>query len=132
MMSCLCLNQWTKYVVLQIGMFILIGIIQFIQAEYTLDLLNPKDRYTADVIRSKLTRDIAGTFQEVRDELVVAMDDMIPAREHGTQQIPTQKGYTIPHKSQHSEWVKIPLKETVQRVICRITNRIIVGAPLCS
>ena len=62
----------------------LIHIIQFIQAEYTFDLLNPKDRYTPEVIRSKLSRDIAGTFQEVRDELVVAMDDLIPAREHGT------------------------------------------------
>ncbi|KAN0118582.1 Cytochrome P450, partial [Russula decolorans] len=81
---------------------------EFIQAEYTLDLLNPKDRYTPEVIRSKLTRDIAGTFQEVRDELVVAMDDLVPA-----------------------QWVNIPLKETVQRVICRTTNRIFVGVPLC-
>jgi hypothetical protein len=30
------------------------------------------------------------------------------------------------------EWVKVPILETIQRVICRATNRIFVGAPLCS
>jgi hypothetical protein len=38
----------------------------------------------------------------------------------------------ILYLTQHSEWVKVPLKETVQRVICRTTNRIFVGVPLCS
>jgi hypothetical protein len=32
----------------------------------------------------------------------------------------------------NAEWVKVPILETIQRVICRATNRIFVGAPLCS
>jgi hypothetical protein len=33
---------------------------------------------------------------------------------------------------QHAEWVKVPFLQTIQHVICRSTNRIFVGAPLCS
>jgi hypothetical protein len=34
--------------------------------------------FHADVVRSKLTRNTAATFKEVRKELLVAMDDLIP------------------------------------------------------
>ncbi|KAF8467591.1 cytochrome P450 [Russula ochroleuca] len=84
---------------------------EFIQPEYTLDFLNPEDTYSTDVIRSKLTRDVAVNFKEVHQELVMAMDDLIPTRE--------------------DEWVKVPIMETLERVICRTTSRIFVGAPLC-
>ena len=53
-------------------------IIQFLQPEYTLDVLNPEDRYTTDVIRSKLTHNMAVIFKDVHEELVMAMDDFIP------------------------------------------------------
>ncbi|KAH9992078.1 cytochrome P450 [Russula vinacea] len=52
-----------------------------ISAEYTLNILDPSDRYSVDVIRSKLMRDVAATFNETREELVMAMDDFIPTRE---------------------------------------------------
>jgi hypothetical protein len=83
-----------------------------IQSEYTLNILNPSDKYSADIIRSKLMRDVAATFKETREELVMAMDDLIPTRE--------------------DKWVKVPIIQTLQRVICRATNRIFVGVPLCS
>jgi cytochrome P450 len=85
--------------------------IEFIQPEYTLDLLNINDQFHTDIIRSKLTRNIAVTFKEVREELIMAMDDFMPMS--------------------GNEWVKVPILETLQRVICRATNRIFVGAPLC-
>ena len=86
------------------------------------------DEYTTPLIRSKLTRDIAVTFKDVRKEIVMAMDDLVPIHEHSTWQIFKQRGY-----SSHSpaEWIKVPIRETMQRVICRTTNRIFVGAPLC-
>ncbi|KAI0277137.1 cytochrome P450 [Russula aff. rugulosa BPL654] len=89
-------------------------ITEFLQPEYTLNLLNIKDDYHTDIIRSKLTRNIAATFNEVREELIMAMDDLIPTHDDG-----------------NVEWVKVPILETIQRVICRATNRIFVGAPLC-
>jgi hypothetical protein len=39
------------------------------------------DEYHKDVIRSKLTRNIAVTFKEVREELVSALDDFLPTSE---------------------------------------------------
>jgi hypothetical protein len=42
------------------------------------------DSFHTDVIRSKLTRNIAVTFKEVREELIMAIDDFIPMRGDGT------------------------------------------------
>ena len=33
---------------------------------------------------------------------------------------------------EQAEWLKVPVLQTLQRVICRTTNRIFVGVPLCS
>jgi len=86
-------------------------VFEFIQPEYTLNVLNMDDDYQTEVIRSKLTRNIAVTFKEVREELINTMDDLIPAGK--------------------DKWVKVPIVETLQRVICGATNRVFVGAPLC-
>jgi hypothetical protein len=42
------------------------------------------DTFHIDIIRSKLTRNIAVIFKEVREELVMAMDDFIPMSGDGT------------------------------------------------
>ncbi|KAI9441477.1 cytochrome P450 [Lactarius indigo] len=85
--------------------------IEFLQGEYTLDLLDMNTDYHTDVIRAKLTRNIATTFKDVRDELIRSLDASIPV--HG------------------DDWVKVPVLETMQRVVCATTNRVFVGAPLC-
>jgi hypothetical protein len=56
---------------------------QTLQLEYTLKLLNMDDQYQTDVIRSKLTRNIAGILEEIREELVKALDDVIQTRDDG-------------------------------------------------
>jgi hypothetical protein len=61
------------------------------QPEYMLDLLNANNDYHVDVIRSKLTRNIDSTFKEVREELIMAMGDLIPMHEHSTWQSPRQR-----------------------------------------
>jgi cytochrome P450 len=83
----------------------------FFQMKYTMALLDWENVYHIDIIRTKLTRNIADTFKEVRDELVRSLDASIPT--HG------------------DDWVKVPVVETVTRVICAATNRAFVGAPLC-
>jgi hypothetical protein len=55
-------------------------------------MLDPNDDYSTEIIRSKFTRDLASTFEEVRGELFMAIDDLIPTNEHGTQYDPT-RGY---------------------------------------
>ena len=50
--------------------------------DYTLDMLNTDDLYHVDIIRTRLTRNIAVTFKEVREEVIHALKDLIPADEH--------------------------------------------------
>ena len=64
---------------------------QFLQSEYTLDLLDRDNDYHASIIRSKLTRNIAVTFKEVRDELVRSLDASISVHGDGAWQIRSQK-----------------------------------------
>jgi hypothetical protein len=49
------------------------------------------DDYHTDIIRSKLTRNIATTFNEVREELIMAVDDFIPTHEDSMWQSPNLK-----------------------------------------
>ncbi|KAH9036363.1 cytochrome P450 [Lactarius pseudohatsudake] len=81
------------------------------ELEYTLGLLETDSGYHKDVIRSKLTRNIEVTFKDVRDELIRTLDASIPV--HG------------------DDWVKVPVLETVQRVVSAASNRVFVGSPLC-
>ena len=46
--------------------------------DYTLPMLNSDDTYETGVIRSKLTRNFAATFDQVQDELVQALAEFIP------------------------------------------------------
>ncbi|KAI9434726.1 cytochrome P450 [Lactarius indigo] len=85
--------------------------VESIQFEYTLDLLEIDNDYHTDVIRSKLTRNIAATFDEVHDELIRSFDSSIPV--HG------------------DDWVKVPMVETMQHVVCATSNRVFVGPSLC-
>jgi hypothetical protein len=42
--------------------------------------LNIDDLFHTDIIRSKLTQNIAVAFKEGREELIMAMDDYVPMR----------------------------------------------------
>ncbi|KAN0130729.1 Cytochrome P450 [Lactarius tabidus] len=84
---------------------------EFLQVKYTMDPLELDNVYHVDIIRTKLTRNIADTFKEVRDELVRSLDASIPM--HG------------------NDWVKVPIVDTIQRTVCATSNRVFVGAPLC-
>ncbi|KAH9976988.1 cytochrome P450 [Russula compacta] len=84
---------------------------EFLQTDYTLNFLNCEDTYHRDVIRSRLTRNVATTFDQVYDELDGALREYIPAT--------------------CEEWAKLSILPTVRRIICRASNRIFVGTPLC-
>lgn len=46
-------------------------------------MLNRDDTYHNDVIRSKLTRNFAATFDQVQDEIVQALMELIPVGSGG-------------------------------------------------
>jgi cytochrome P450 len=83
---------------------------ELLQSEFTIGK-ELQNEYHIDIIRSKLTRNLAVTFKEVRGELITTLDASVPVR--------------------GDEWVKVPIVETIQRVICATSNRVFVGSPLC-
>ncbi|KAL0574344.1 hypothetical protein V5O48_007606 [Marasmius crinis-equi] len=66
--------------------------------------------YHVEVIGGALTRHLASMFGEVYDELARAFDDEIPA---------------------DSDWVKIATLEKALNIVCRTSNRLFIGSPLC-
>ncbi|KAH8976597.1 cytochrome P450 [Lactarius hatsudake] len=88
---------------------------EVLQTDYTLNYLNKHDHYPVHVILSQLTRIASTTFEDICEELVLVLEDNIPT---------TGKDLVI-------DWVEVPALKTMQRVICRVTNRVFVGAPLC-
>ncbi|KAJ7600410.1 cytochrome P450 [Mycena floridula] len=69
-----------------------------------------RDPYHIDIIRGPLTRNIAACYPETRDEMLSAFASHIP---------PSR------------EYVKYPALDTTLKIISRITNRGMVGLPLC-
>ncbi|KAH8818710.1 cytochrome P450 [Flagelloscypha sp. PMI_526] len=81
-----------------------------LMAEYTMCPEVVYDVYHVSAIRGHLTRNIATIFPEMRDETVQSIADNIPLSD---------------------DWTEIPGLDTMMKVISRISNRVIVGLPLC-
>ncbi|KIJ41481.1 hypothetical protein M422DRAFT_255386 [Sphaerobolus stellatus SS14] len=68
------------------------------------------DHYTTDIIKHQLARNLPNLFGDIREEILLAFEDKIP---------PTE------------DWTKLPAYSTVAQVVAQVTNRILVGVPLC-
>ncbi|KIL61860.1 hypothetical protein M378DRAFT_13203 [Amanita muscaria Koide BX008] len=82
-----------------------------LQMEYTLDAELFKSHYHLDVVRSSLTRSIANKLSEVQDEIETAFNDHL--------------------KAKTDEWVTVTAYPTIMDIVCRTSNRLFVGLPLC-
>ncbi|KAL0574356.1 hypothetical protein V5O48_007598 [Marasmius crinis-equi] len=69
-----------------------------------------RDPYHVDVIKNILTRSIAPKFDDMYEELATAFDEEIPKTR---------------------EWTQVPVLKRLLPVVCRISNRVFVGLPLC-
>ncbi|PBK86469.1 cytochrome P450 [Armillaria gallica] len=78
--------------------------------DYAFGRSNRLDPYHADVVRGALTRNIATRFADVQDEIEAAFRDNISMTE---------------------DWVEVPAYETILQIVCRTSNRMFVGLPLC-
>ena len=56
---------------------------QLFQSKHTMDMLDPSNHYHTDVVRMKLTRNIADIFKDVHDELVMSLEASIPVHGDG-------------------------------------------------
>ncbi|KAJ7486891.1 cytochrome P450 [Mycena latifolia] len=85
--------------------------VEVIQPAYTMstDLLtNP---YHLGVIRGGLTRNLSRHFADVRDEIICAFDDILAL--------------------ESNDWKPVPACTAMMDIVCRTSNRVFVGLPLC-
>ncbi|KAK0470513.1 cytochrome P450 [Armillaria novae-zelandiae] len=80
------------------------------QLDHTLGHRISADPYEVGVIRGPLTRNIIACFADVQDEIKEAFNDYIPM---------------------NKDWTEIPAYRTALQIICRASNRMFVGLPLC-
>ncbi|KAF5369084.1 hypothetical protein D9758_002904 [Tetrapyrgos nigripes] len=83
---------------------------QLMQIEHTMGKAIHTDPYHIDVIKNSLTRSISSKLESIVEEVAYAFQDELPASD---------------------DWIKIPAMEVIRRVVCRASNRVFVGAPLC-
>ncbi|KIL64963.1 hypothetical protein M378DRAFT_162532 [Amanita muscaria Koide BX008] len=69
------------------------------------------DPFHIEVIKRPLTNNIGAKLADVQDEIVTAFEDHIPATE--------------------SEWTRIIAYPMIMDIVCRASNRMFVGLPLC-
>ncbi|PBK90609.1 cytochrome P450 [Armillaria gallica] len=81
-----------------------------LQMDHTMGRCIAADPYHIDVIRGVLTRNIVTYFADVHDEIKAAFRENIPMFE---------------------EWTSVPLFETIPQIVCRASNRMFVGLPVC-
>ncbi|PPQ77970.1 hypothetical protein CVT26_005275 [Gymnopilus dilepis] len=87
------------------------AVAETIQTDYTLGRRVRVDHYHVPIVRTPLTRNIAIRFSDIKDEIVTAFSELVPAKE--------------------DEWVTLPALATIMKVVCRTSNRLFVGLPLC-
>ncbi|TFY68008.1 hypothetical protein EVJ58_g1278 [Rhodofomes roseus] len=81
-----------------------------VQTEWTLGPSLDRVAYHIPIIRNQFTRALTPLFGDMHDEIVRAFDDNIPKAK---------------------DWIKVPMLPTMMEVVCRTSNRLFVGLPLC-
>ncbi|EJD49225.1 cytochrome P450 [Auricularia subglabra TFB-10046 SS5] len=84
-----------------------------LQGDYTLGDWREETLLHVGLIKSRLTRSLAHLFPGVMDEITAAFTDEITSKLNG------------------NEWTTLAVSEALMRVVCRTSNRVFVGLPLC-
>ncbi|KAF4619932.1 hypothetical protein D9613_004667 [Agrocybe pediades] len=83
----------------------------FYQWDHTLGTAVSDNAYHINIVRGPLTRNLANQFDDARDEMILALNDMIPC--------------------EGAEWTTVPVFDGLVEVISRITTRAFMGLDLC-
>ena len=86
-----------------------------------------KNPYTVPIFRAQLTRALPQLVPDVHEEIVDAFNEFIPLTDgkiRTSQHLPYRPKIRI-------DWTGIKALETFTNMICRASNRIFVGCPLC-
>ncbi|ESK93240.1 cytochrome p450 [Moniliophthora roreri MCA 2997] len=81
-----------------------------LQTRYTLGQAVADDPWHVAVVRGALTRNIGAKFDDIREEIIAAFSDEMPAT---------------------TEWTKRRVTDSIFKIVARASNRLFVGLPLC-
>ncbi|KZV83351.1 cytochrome P450 [Exidia glandulosa HHB12029] len=84
-----------------------------IQSDYTLGDWRDETPLHIGLVKTRLTRSLPGLFPSVVEEIDAAFSDEITNKLHG------------------NEWTTMAVVDPLSRVVCRTSNRVFVGLPLC-
>lgn len=84
---------------------------ELLQTRYTLGPNIHANQYHLSLIRSQLTRNLPAVFPSLHNEIRAAFNDAVPLHGH--------------------EWSKFRVMEKLMPIVCRASNRIFIGVPLC-
>ncbi|KAH8828884.1 cytochrome P450 [Flagelloscypha sp. PMI_526] len=87
-----------------------VGTNESLQTEFTIGPEAAWDPYHAIAVRGPLTRNINMIYPEMREETIASATDHIPLTE---------------------DWTEVPAMDVLMMIVSRISNRMIVGLPLC-
>jgi hypothetical protein len=101
--------------------------LRLLQMDHTIRHPEMHEQYHVDVVRGPLTRGFPSRFDDIKDEIEASFKDILPAKD-GT--LTCQTSRTDSNRA-CTDWTPYPLLETLIPIICRTTNRLFVGLPLC-
>ncbi|PPQ65601.1 hypothetical protein CVT26_000550 [Gymnopilus dilepis] len=81
------------------------------QSDYMIGPQIRTDPYHVAIVRTPLTRNLGSRFDDIKDEISTGFRDLIPAKD--------------------DEWTSVNVYRTFMQIICRTSNRLYVGLPLC-
>ncbi|KAI0080654.1 cytochrome P450 [Panus rudis PR-1116 ss-1] len=81
-----------------------------IQLKYTFGKELEADPFHIEIIRTQLTRQLAGLFSAIREEIVAAYGDLLPETD---------------------DWTPVYMIPIMQHIIARVSSRVFVGLPMC-
>ncbi len=100
---------------------------QLVQINYTLGACIQQDPYHVEIIRSQLTRNIAGFFPVIREEIIAAFSEIIPIKKGN----PSYSHVLVTVVQCPLEWTSVPALQVMGTVVARVSNRVFLGLPLC-
>lgn len=110
---------------------------QSLQIDYTLSPAVHMNAYHIPIVRSQLTRALPTLFPDLRDEIVCAFRDEIP--ESSGESVPVFLLRVPPparwcrgtFSHARVDWTSVRIMDAMMEIVCRTSNRLFVGLPLC-
>lgn len=102
--------------------------VQTIQTDYTLGVKIRLETFHISVVRTPLTRNLGYRFPDIKDEIITAFAELIPPTT-GIDPLNLESVFLL---SLYVEWSTVPAYQKVMNIVCRTSNRLFVGLPLCA